>query len=252
MEDVYLILKSFVDPVFIIFILLLVSLILCFIGNKQKNGILILVLAIVLLYGGSIAPVGNYLAYSLEKDYLRAQSPAEKKLEVIIVLGGGVIDINTLNGTFPSESSAARLLHGVEILNKYGAKYFICAGKGAGRISEGEVMARMASALGVPKEKIRIDAKSNNTWEHAVELNKMFENKNIYIGIVTSGYHMRRAEKEFKKYFRNVVPLPASHSYSSPSGRNLVQYIPQAAGLSATAAMLRELIGSIWYDIKAI
>ncbi|PKN70904.1 MAG: hypothetical protein CVU54_02675 [Deltaproteobacteria bacterium HGW-Deltaproteobacteria-12] len=251
MEDVYLIFKSFADPVFIIFILLLISLVLCFIGTKKKNGILILVLAIILLYGGSIAPVANYLAYSLEKDYLRAPSPAENKLEVIIVLGGGVIDINTLNSTFPSESSAARLLHGVSILNKYGAKYFICAGKGAGGISEGEVMARMALELGVPKEKIRIDAKSNNTWEHAVELNKMFVNKNTYVGIVTSGYHMKRAEKEFKKYFRNVVPLPASHSYATPVGRNPVQYIPQTAALSATANMLRELIGSIWYDIKA-
>ena len=73
-------------------------------------------------------------------------------------------------------------------------------------------MAQRALALGVPKEKIRIDAKSNNTWENAVELNKMFANKTIHVGLVTSGYHMKRSEKEFKKYFRNVVPLLASYS----------------------------------------
>jgi len=116
---------------------------------------------------------------------------------------------------------------------------------------ESEVMAKMALALGVPKEKIRIDAKSNNTWEHAVELNKMFANKSIRIGIVTSGYHMKRSEKEFKKYFKNVVPFPASYSYSSQE-KNMLKYIPQTAMLDATATALRELIGSMWYEIKGI
>jgi len=251
MEDLYTVFKGFIDPTFIIFILLIAALIFCFIGSKKKNGILILGLAILLLYGLSIAPVSNYLAYSLEKDYFHTPM-AKKPIDVIVVLGGGVHDINALNNSFASEASAARLLHGVTMFNKYGAKYFICAGKGVGRTSESEIMAQMALALGVPKEKIRIDAKSNNTWEHAIEINKMLANRNLSVGIVTSGYHMKRSEKEFKKYFRNVVPLPASYLYSSPAEKNMLKYIPQTAALSATATTLRELIGSIWYKIKDI
>jgi len=200
----------------------------------------------------SITPVANYLAYTLEKDYFRVPTPAEKKIDVIVVLSGGANDIHSLNNTFASEASAARMLHGVMIFNKYGAKYFVCTGKGDARMSEGEVMAQMALVLGVPKEKIRIDVKSNNTWEHAMELNKMFANKNIRVGIVTSGYHMKRSEKEFKKYFSNVVPMPASYSYSLPQEKNVLKYIPQTATLNATATALRELIGSIWYEIKGI
>ncbi len=251
MEDLYTLCKGFTDPVFIIFILLIVALILCFIGSRKKSGVLMLGLAIVLLYGVSIAPVANYLAYSLEKDYFH-EPEVKKPIDVIVILGGDVNDINAMSRTFASEASAARLLQGVEIFNKYGAKYFICQGKGVAKMPEGEVMAQKALALGVPQEKIRIDAKSNNTWEHAVELNKMFTNKNIYIGIVTSGYHMKRSEKEFKKYFSNVVPLPASYLYSSPSGRNVLKYVPQTAALNATAATLREIIGSIWYEMKGI
>lgn len=252
MDDLYTICKGFTDPVFIIFTLLIIALIFCFIGSRKKNGIMILGLAILLLYGLSIAPVANYLAYSLEKNYFRTLTPAEKNIDIIVVLGGGASDISALNNTFASESSAARLLHGVEIFNKYGAKYLICAGKGAAKMSEGEVMAQKALALGVPKEKIRIDAKSNNTWEHAIELKKMFTNKNIHIGIVTSGYHMKRSEKELKKYFRNVVPLPASYSYSSPEERNVLKYIPQTAALNATAITLREYVGTWWYEIKSM
>ncbi|MGV8058372.1 MAG: YdcF family protein [Smithellaceae bacterium] len=252
MEDLYTICKSFTDPVLVIFILFITAFIFCFMGSKKKSGILILGLAILLLYGLSIAPVANYLAYSLEKDYFRTPVPVEKNIEVIVVLGGGAHDISALNNTFASEASAARLVHGVEVFNKYGAKYLICAGKGAAKMSEAEVMAQMALALGVPKEKIRIDDKSNNTWEHAVELNKMFANKKIYIGIVTSGYHMKRSEKEFKKYFSNIVPLSASYSYSSPATRNVLNYIPQTAALNATATALREITGFLWYEIKSI
>jgi len=110
----------------------------------------------------------------------------------------------------------------------------------------------MALVMGVPKEKIRIDAKSNNTWEHAIELNKMFANKKLNIGIVTSGYHMKRSEKEFKKYFQNIVPLPASYFYSSKTQRNIRQYLPRTEVLNVTAAAFNEFVGSIWYALKDI
>ncbi len=119
-------------------------------------------------------------------------------------------------------------------------------------MAEGEVMASEALKMGVLKEKVRVDAKSNNTWEHAVELNKMFADKNIGIGIVTSGYHMKRSEREFKKYFNNVVPLPASYSYSSSSQQDVLKYVPQTARLYKASIMLREFIGSLWYKIKSL
>ncbi|MEN6623967.1 MAG: YdcF family protein [Smithella sp.] len=249
MENLYIICKGLIDPVFIIFVLMIIALITSFTGNKKKNGVLILGLAVLFLYGLSIAPVANYLAYSLEKDYFRVQT-IKKPFDVIIVLGRGINYVNALNSSFASEGTAARLLHGVEILNKYGSNYFVCAGKGDSRMSEGEMMAQMALTLKVPNEKILIDTKSANTWEHAVELNKMFVNKNIYVGIVTSGYHMKRAEKEFKKYFNNVVPLPASYLYSQQNKKNFLKYIPQTTTLNITSNALKEYTGSIWYGFK--
>jgi uncharacterized SAM-binding protein YcdF (DUF218 family) len=250
MGDVYLFFKSFTDPVLIIFTLLLISLITCLVSSRKKSSVLPLFLAIVLLYGASISPVANYFAYNLEKDYLNSKLPFKNNLDAIIVLGGGVSDINSLNSTFLSEATAARLIHAIEIYNKYGAKYFICAGTSGGRISDAEVMAQTALALGVPKEKIKIDTKSTNTWEHAVELNKIVQNKNIYLGVVTSGDHMKRSEAEFKKYFSNVIPFPANYFYSSASEKLINKYIPQTSALNLTTITLREIIGSLWYRIK--
>jgi uncharacterized SAM-binding protein YcdF (DUF218 family) len=250
MEDLYLISKSFIDPVFIIAVLLLIAFFSCVTSGK-KNGALITFLSVILLYGVSINPTAGYLCYYLEKDYINKPAAGDKKVDIIIVLGGGTYDVESFKNTFLSETTAARILSAVEFYNKIGARYFICAGKGTGRIAEAEVMAQSAEKLGVPKEKIRMDSRSRNTWEHAIELNKMFTDKNMTLGLVTSAYHLKRSEKEFKKYFNNVAPLPADYFYSSPAGPAAIRFIPQTRSLYKTSIALNEIVGQWWYSIRS-
>ena len=250
MEEVFTVFKGFLDPVFVVFVLLLISFFVCVAGSKKRTGALILLLSIVLLYGVSIFPTANFLCYYLEKDYINNPAAIDNNIDVIVVLGNAAKDINALKNTFPTEGTSARVLHAVEVYNKNPVKNFVCSGKGAGKISEAAVMARLAQNLGIPKEKIKTEAKSNNTWENAAELNKMFANKNISVGIVTSAYHMKRSEKEFKKYFDNVIPLPANYLYSSPTKLSVIKYMPQTKPLNKTATAVREIFARLWYSIK--
>lgn len=250
MEQTQDIFKAFVDPIFIIFILLFISFLICLISGKKKSDTLLLFFTIVLLYGASIFPVSNYLAYHLEKDYINRSINDKIKLDVIVVLSGGAYDINTLNKTFPGNTTTVRLFHALQMYKKYDAKYFVCSGKGKGKISNAELMAQMAENFGVPKDKIRIEAKSENTYQHALEFNKMFVSKDIKIGLVTSAYHMNRSEKEFRKFFKNVLPLTAGYLYASPVGNPAVRYIPQSQWLYNNSLVLHEYVGQIWYSIK--
>ena len=250
MEEIYTILKGFLDPLFIVFVLLFISFILFLLNCKKKSGALILLLSIVLIYGASIAPVSNYLCYYLEKDYINNPTAGDKNIDAIVVLGSGTKEINAFKNTFNTEIESLRLLHAVVVYNKTGAKYFVCSGKGDGKTSEAEVMARLAGKLGVPKEKIRIESNSKNTGENAAEVNKMFVNKNINIGLVTSAFHMKRSEREFKKYFNNVLPLPAHYLYSSPMGNAVIRYMPQSEELNKTSIVFKEIIGQLWYRLK--
>jgi len=252
MEYIYIILKGFVDPVFIVILLLFIAFFICLIGVKKKSGALVLFLTIVLLYGASIFPVANFLCYYLEKDYIKNQSEAQQNIDVLVVLGGGAQDINSLKNTFLTEVTSARLLSAIDVYNKKGAKYFVCVGNGNGKIAEAELMAQLAQRLGVPKEKIRMDTKATNTWTSATQLNKMFANKNISIGLVTSASHLKRAEKEFKKYFNNVVPFPANYYYASSAENIFVKYAPQTNSLCKTSIALREIAGQLWYDVKSV
>jgi uncharacterized SAM-binding protein YcdF (DUF218 family) len=250
MGNLYIVFKSFIDPVFIVFVLLLIAFFVCVAASKKKNGALILLLSIVLLYGASINPVANFLCYYLEKDYINNPTAGDKNIDVIVVLGHAAKDINALKNTFPTERTSARVLHAIEVYNKNPAKYFVCSGKGAGKISEAAVMARLAEKLGVPKEKIKTEDKSTNTWQNAAEFNKMFINKNISVGIVTSAYHMKRSEREFKKYFNNISPLPAGYFYSSTNGNFVLKYIPQTEELYKTSVAFKEIVGQLWYRLK--
>jgi len=250
MEEVYAVFKGFLDPLFIVFVLILISFILFLLNCKKKNSALILLLSIVLIYGASIAPVANYLCYYLEKDYINNQTAGNKNIDAIIVLGGGTKDIHALKTTLNSGIEALRVLHAVVVYNQTGARYFVCVGKGAGKVSEAQTMAKLAQSLGVPKEKIRIEPNSKNTSENASEANKMFGDRKINIGLVTSAFHMKRSEREFKKYLTNVVPLPAHYLYSSPGKNVVIKYMPQSEELYKTSLALKEITGQLWYRLK--
>jgi uncharacterized SAM-binding protein YcdF (DUF218 family) len=251
MDEVFTILKGFLDPLFIAFVLLIISFIVFLLNCKKKSDSLILLLCIIFLYGASIAPVANHFCYYLEKDYInKSDAGVKNNIDAIVVLGSGTKEINSMKETFNTETASLRLMHAVAVYNKTGAKYFVCSGKGDGKISEAEAMAKLAESLGVPGEKIKMEPNSKNTSENAAGVYKMLNNKSAGIGLVTSAFHMERSEREFKKYFNNVWPLPAHYLYSSPTGNAVLRYMPQSAELYKTSIAFREIAAQLWYRLK--
>ena len=251
MDDAYILMKAMLDPVFIIFTLLLITAVSCLIGKKIGSA-LICFFALILLYGASIFPVSNYLSYYLEKDYLAGKPLQDKRIDVIVVLGNGAYDINMQDKTYPSAETTVRLVHAVETFRKYDAQYLVCSGKGTHKVTEAELMAEMAVTLGVPREKIRMEAKSENTWQHAVQFNKIFIHKDIPIGLVTSAFHMKRSEGEFNKFFSHVTPFPSSFLYASAPTASVEHFLPQSRFLYTTSLAIKEVAARAWYFVRSI
>lgn len=249
MSTLYILLKAFLDPVVPVLILLIVGLLISFRSEKRRSLRITLAAAFIILYMGSISPVFNALCYILERDYLTSHSGKVGKLDIVVVLGGGVSENIYLEETMPSYQTASRLLHAVQVFNKSGSEHLVFMGKGAGKLSEAEVMKISAERLGVPTASLMIDPNSRNTWEHAAELNKIFHAKDIKIGLVTSAYHMKRSEREFKKYFPNVTALPSDYLYSSPK-LSIITFMPRSGNLYKVATVLNEMTGNLWYLIR--
>ena len=249
MESLYSFTKSLIDPVVIIVVLLAAGT-LAALSKRKRGAVLFLLPALVLLYGLSISPVANLLCHSLEKDYIRESPVQSGRLDVVVVLGGGVTEAAETGETLLSQSSASRLLRAVQIFRESGAAHLLCAGKGIGRASEGGVMAAAAERLGVPRERILVDALSENTRGHAVEMDRRFADKTIRIGLVTSAYHLKRSEREFRAYFSNVVPIPSDFLYSHPKSHAIPAFVPNTGSLFRSAVALHEMTGILWYRVK--
>ena len=249
MESLYSFTKSLIDPVVIIVVLLAAGT-LATLSKRKRGAVLFLLPALVLLYGLSISPVANLLCHSLEKDYIRESPALPGRLDVVVVLGGGVTEAAGTGETLLSQSSASRLLRAVQIFRESGAAHLLCAGKGIGRASEGAVMAAAAERLGVPREKILVDSLSENTRGHAVEMDRRFADKTIRIGLVTSAYHLKRSETELRSYFPNVEPFPSDYLYSHPKGPAIPVFVPNTGSLFRSAIALHEMAGLLWYRLK--
>lgn len=249
MDALYSLAKSLIDPAVIVALLLAAGT-LGSLTRRKKRVALFLAPAFVLLYGLSIAPVSGALCRWLESDYITEGRAQTGRLDVVIVLGGGVVEPAETGETLPSIQTASRLLRAVELLRESGAAYVLCAGRGIGRISEGNVMAAAAERLGVPREKILVDPASENTREHAAEADRRFADKTIRIGLVTSAYHLKRAEREFRAYFADVMPIPSDFLASRPQGIRAVDFVPNAGSLFKSAVALHEMTGNLWYRLK--
>lgn len=251
MEGFLTVLKGSLDPLFVVFVLLALSFVIFFRTVKKKSDSLLLLFCIVLIYGASIAPVANYLCYYLERDYIFSpHAPMNYPIDAIVVLGNGTKTILSVKETFNTNIGSLRTLRAVEVYRQTNAAHFVCSGRGDGQLSEAEVMARTARALGVPGEKIKIGPDARNTAENAGDVKKMLGDKRIRIGLVTSAFHMKRSERELKKYFEHVTPIPAHYLYSSPTGNPVVRYMPQSAELHKTSIAVKEIIAQWVYRLK--
>jgi len=95
-----------------------------------------------------------------------------------------------------------------------------------------------------------VDSLSENTRGHAVEMDRRFVDKTIRIGLVTSAYHLKRSEREFRAYFSNVVPIPSDYLYSYPKGHAIPAFVPNTGALFRSAIALHEMAGILWYRLK--
>lgn len=247
-SGIYYFLKALLDPLVFVFCITAVAVLFMRKDKKSRKGKVLLAFSFLFLYLSSVSPVANMMCYLVEKEYLTDQRRNYEKLDVVVVLSGGINDNGYAKKVMPSNQTAARLLHAVQVFNRSGAEYLVCSGRGS-NTSEAGVMKRAAEGLGVPSQKIKLDIKSDNTKQHAEELNKIFKDKNITIGLVTSAYHMKRSEREFSKYFPNIVPLPSDYLYS-PHPLSVYSFLPSSDNLLRFSISSREIAGIIWYKIR--
>ena len=252
-------LPLFIYPVGLACLLLLLALWFCFKRSVWTFVPILLALIILVIAGNN--QFSNQLLASLEHQYLpQAKLP---QVEAIVVLGGATRN-NEPPRIMPDMSDRGdRLLYGVKLYKAGLAPEIILTG---GRIewygdgtSEAESMAVLMELMGVPRDAMVLESKALNTYENAVYVKQILEQKNIkQILLVTSAAHMPRSLAIFQHLKIDAIPAPTDFTVSD---RNIVEnqlstqsrilgLIPAADNLSNTTQAIREYIGIFVYRLK--
>ena len=258
-------------PICLIFVALAVGMFLSRLPRRVKTkktrkyilGRLLLLVGVVALYSLSLHHMADVLVYPLESHYRAPSNEALKDIDAIIVLGGGAYRKSEIRPEATlSRASLARTVGAVKLLRRCDARYIVFTGYSAveGAPTVGEVMSRTALEMGVPDEKIVIEIKASNTFEHPARIVEVFrdtkqmeieEIKQMKIAVVTSAIHMPRSVMAFEQYFdpTRIVPAPVYWHHIEPP-LSVASFVPSVDALSMSTMACHEYLGYLWYKIR--
>jgi len=207
----------------------------------------------IVLIISSLPIVSNKFIAYLEKDYQPIEISEIENVDAIVVLSGMIRVIgDEENLKYEFTESVDRFFAGLDLFNNNKAPILILTrGKMPWSIgiAEGEYLKELAIKYGVPEENIILTDEVQNTDQEAKVIKKILTNDNARIILVTSAFHMPRAEKVFKAANINVIPFPVDFK-NSKSKTTIMNFIPSAESLSQTSHFVREMIGRLYYNLK--
>ena len=233
------------SPLFFIISLIIFGLI---IGSKKISltGVIILVIL-------SMPIVSDKLIAYLESDYELIKPSKVESADAIVVLSGMVKTIQTKNGLdYEWGEAADRIFAGIDLFKSNKAPVLILTG---GKLPwsiglpEGEYLRDVAIDLGVPKKDILITENVENTDQEAKAIKKILLLDNPKVILVTSAFHMPRAQLVFEAAGINVIPFPVDFIIGAEK-LTFMSFIPSAGSFSSTSFFVREMIGRTYYSLK--
>ena len=211
------------------------------------------VLAVSILIICSLPIFSNKLITYLENEYILSDASSAKTADAIVVLSGMVRTINGKNGlSYEWGEASDRIFAGIELIKKNKAPIMILTG---GKLPwsvgkpEGEHLRDVAIKYGVPNKNILLTENVENTDQEAKAVGKLLNKTSPKIILVTSAFHMPRAQKVFEAVGINIEPF-AVDFLSGADKYTIMNFIPSAGALNQTSFFIRELIGRLYYNLK--
>jgi uncharacterized SAM-binding protein YcdF (DUF218 family) len=239
------ILPLFVLPLMLFIIVILIGLI----KNMKK----LIYIAIGVLYIISTPIFSNNFFKLVEGSEYRKQIGAIDSADAIIVLSG-MLEINEVGDSTSVEwGDPDRFFGGIALFKAGKAQKLVFTG---GKMpwdkvkkTEGEVLREYAVSNGIPTENILVTKDVENTADEAVAVKELIRPSKRII-LVTSAYHMHRAQRLFEKQGFIVISYKVDYKTAGESAITVIDFLPSAKNLGMTEIGIREIIGRLFYLFK--
>lgn len=252
-------LTLFLYPLGLAFVLLVVALVMSW--RRSRWVPLPVVLALIVLLLGSNSWVANSLVRSLEWQHI----PVGKlpTADAIVLLGGATKSAFPPRPAVDLSEEGDRVLYAAQLYREGKAPVVIASGgridwRGGG-LAESSDMADIIVSLGVPNAAILQDSKSLNTYQNAVNVRQIMQERGIRrVLLVTSAMHMPRSLRIFQRQGIEAIPAPTDflitqqeiNEPSSSPQATLLNLVPDADRLQNTTRALKEYIGTVVYHLR--
>ena len=209
--------------------------------------------ALLLLWVFSLGLVSQGLWRWLEAPSQRRAATAAPRAGAIVVLSGG---------RHPAPGAARvsewedpdRFLAGLDLYRAGKASRLLFTGGASpfrpGQSLEGQRYLQEARQLGIPAAAMASTPPVVNTAEEAAAIRQLLPAR-ARVLLVTSAFHMRRAQRLFERQGLKVLPFPvdfqARGRWAGPLWRDPSQWLPSARALDDSSRALRELLGRLVY-----
>ena len=191
--------------------------------------------------------VGNGLLRFLEPPPLAAREL--HTAQAIVVLGGGlIVDSPEYGADVPVPEALARLRYAAQLARDSRLPVLLAGGNPYGvQMAEAHAMASALRELVL--EPRWVETGSLTTAENAAGAYALLApERRLRIVLVTSAWHMPRAERAFRRAGFEVVPGPTSYAPRVPL--RAADFLPSAWGLGQTRTALWEMLGLAWYRLR--
>ena len=239
------ILPLIVSPLFIILGLIILGLI---IGSKKTSFMGLIVLVVC-----SLPIFSNRLIAYLEHNYQLKNISEVDTADAIVVLSGMVRTIQTNEVlSYEFSESVDRIFAGIDLFKENKAPSLILT-RGTVPWSvgkpEGEYLQDIAIKYGVPRKNILLTENVQNTDQEAKSVKKILTIDAPKVILVTSAFHMPRAQKVFQEVGIRIVPFPVDFRNAS-SKLTFMHFMPSAKSIWETSFFVKEMIGRTYYNLK--
>jgi uncharacterized SAM-binding protein YcdF (DUF218 family) len=214
--------------------------------------------AILLLIAG-LSPLGNALILPLENRFPRANLDDPPPPTGFILLGGAEDRLVGTARHAPTLNEAGeRLVEAAILAGRFPEAKIAFSGGDAGILyksdSEASWAAELLTALGVPRERLILEANARDTYENAAFLKEELNRQgDLAPGkrwlLITSAYHMPRAMGAFRKAGFDVEPWPVD--YRTRGAADLTRPFDKVSeGLRRVDVAAREWVGLLAYWLR--
>ena len=246
------ILNFFINPLYILSLIILLQLFIIFFTQSKKLVILFSKLFLILFLFFGYSPLSNFLLSKIE-DYIQTSKYPAQQLTGVIVLGGSFnsgLESKERNEVFLN-SSAERLTKALEIYKKNPRILILFSGF-SGELkpqgwSESDMAKKFFLDQGVKIDNLIFENQSRNTFENIKYSKDIIASHKGTWGLITSANHMPRSFFTFKK--QGLILEPISVDYKTGTSKMFWINFDISLGLSNWGLILHELIGITYYKV---